>query len=198
MKGGARIHKAVAVVAVTMIIGGLGMVTAGAAWSAGLHDSEPHLRFDNDLRRAVLVIPNPPCPTRSLHCHWQLYVNRVDVPGPHQWAIGTRGVVSLPIEHCGDYQADALISTGSYYNWTYVTGIRYHIDYCPPNTTTTTTTHHDRPSSAAPEQLDDLVDGRTQGRRLIHHHTDLATAVHRIHHPRLCGRDDDASGYGDE
>ena len=63
-----------------MIMGGLGMVTAGAAWSAGLHDSKPHLHFDNYLRRAVLVIPNPPCPTWSRHCHWMLYVNRVNGP----------------------------------------------------------------------------------------------------------------------
>jgi len=138
--GGARIHRAVAALAMTMIIGGVGMVTAGAAWSAGLHDSKPALRFDTYLRQAVLVIPNPPCPKRWRHCHWMLYVNQPNVAGPHTWVVGTSGRLSLPVDHCGLYQADALINAGSYWNWTYVTGIRAMIDYCPSTTTTSSST----------------------------------------------------------
>ncbi len=149
--GGARIHKAVAAVAVTMIIGGMGMVTAGAAWGAGLHDSKPQLRFDRYLRQAVLVVPNPPCPKWYPHCHWMLYLNRPDVLSePHSWVIGKSGRLSLPLDHCGLYQADALISTGSYYHWTYVTGIRDMIDYCPSTTTTSSTTTSSTTSVTTP------------------------------------------------
>lgn len=137
--GGVRIHKALAGVAVTMIIGGMGMVTAGAVWGAGLHDSQPALRFDTYLRQAVLVIPNPPCPKVYSHCHWMLYVDLVAHPEPHRWVVGTSGHLSLSVDNCGYYQADALVDSGSYYNWKYVTGIRETVGYCPNPSTTSTT-----------------------------------------------------------
>jgi hypothetical protein len=138
--GGARIHRAVAAIAMTMMIGGVGMVTAGAAWSAGLHHSKPALRFDTYLRQAVLVIPNPPCPKSWRHCHWMLSVNLVNSSGPRVYVTGTSGRLSLPVDSCGLWQADAAVDIGSYWNWTYVTGIRATIDYCPSTTTTSSST----------------------------------------------------------
>lgn len=148
-----------------MIIGGVGMVTAGAAWSAGLHNAKPGLhnakpalRFDTYLRQAVLVIPNPPCPKSWRRCHWMLYVDNVNAPEPHSWVVGTSGRLSLPVDDCGYYQADALVDSGSYWNWTYVTGIRETIDYCPSTTSTsssTSTTSTSTTSTTGPPHTSD-------------------------------------------
>src|SRR5271165_6770703 len=97
-----RLQKSIAVLALAMIVGGAAMITAGTAWGLPAEGivspdtSQPVLRFESMLHVVALITPTPPCPRHHPHCRWMLYLNKVRVPGNHQWVVGTSGRLTLP------------------------------------------------------------------------------------------------------
>jgi hypothetical protein len=142
------IYKLTAVVGITMITFGTGMVTAGAAWGLAAVQPRPVPIFHDARRVITLKLPPPPyCTPTVPNCLWELFVNEPKAPGQPTVAkvTGRSGVLSVDYpEYCGVIQADALFGPDP---WRQRAWARWTIYNCDPPTTTsttTTTTHPDR------------------------------------------------------
>ena len=146
---GRWLHRAVAALALILVVSGSAMFCAGTAWATTAPPTNPVLLFDNAAGVAKLVIPTPSCSAAIPNCHWMLYMNLPLLP--HQprvgIVIGTHGVLVLPLpKFCGVIQADALVGPLSNpATWVYKVGIRERVHTCGYPTTTTTTTTTTRP-----------------------------------------------------
>jgi len=146
---GRWLHRAVAALALILVVSGSAMFCAGTAWATTAPPTNPVLLFDNAAGVAKLVIPTPSCSAAIPNCHWMLYMNLPLLP--HQprvgYITGTHGVLVLPLpKFCGMIQADALVGPLSNPStWVYKVGIRERVHTCGyptttrPHSTTTTT-----------------------------------------------------------
>lgn len=138
------LYRAVAVIAVVLVAFGAALVSAGAAWSAPGHPSGPHagssqpqLTYDSATQQFELQLPTPVCPKTVPDCVWMLWVNEPQMSGtPLVGAkTGSSGTLTVTVPNfCGVVQADAELGPAP---WTFVKGIRRHLDSCESSTTTT-------------------------------------------------------------
>jgi hypothetical protein len=137
-------YRAVAVVAIVLVAFGAALVSAGTAWSApghaaGAHDrsSQPQLSYDNATQQFILQLPTPVCPKTAPDCQWLLWVNEPQVSGMPLIGAksGSAGTMTITVPNfCGVVQADVDLGPAP---WTFVKGLRRHLDSCESTTTTT-------------------------------------------------------------
>src|SRR5664280_3029331 len=99
------------VAAITSMVFGLCLITAGSAEAATHAFPYPILRFAPGSQQVRLVIPTPACPASHPGCEWELYVNEPNAPGQPAVGLvsGRSGVLTVAYpDYCGVIQADAI------------------------------------------------------------------------------------------
>ncbi len=140
-RGGARVSRRRAAVAVALFAVGVLLLTAGAAAASSLAGAVATITFWNNDNVVTLDTPTM-CPATNPQCVWKLQVNEPDIPaqtivGVATGASGAVLTVAYPTNFCGVIQADVFVGPSP---WRLVVGHQQAIQTgtcCPSGTTAT-------------------------------------------------------------